>query len=243
VKRKLVILDLVLVIAAGAVVWRLRDDWLAARARELAVLQKQIRPTPLPPMVASPNVPPVAAASYAVIAEKMLFAKDRNPNVVVEAVAAPPKPMPALPVFYGVMNVLDDTAAIMSEKTGARHQSVRPGDNIGPFKLIAIDREEITLEWEGKDVTRKVEELIDRSTPEPPAAGNSAPRNQSGTPAPPGAAAAPAKVATAEPGVDVGNHLRACQAGDTSPPGTVSGSYKKVVTPTPFGDSCRWEPI
>ena len=41
-------------------------------------------------------------------------------------------------------------------------------------------------------------------------------------------------------GVVVGNAIKACTPGDTSPAGTVANGYKKVVEATPFGDACHW---
>ncbi len=78
-------------------------------------------------------------------------------------------------------------------------------------------------------------------------------RPQPGTPAPQAAgasvAATPGAVvqsasAAAEggPGAQVTSNMRACVAGDTSPAGTVKDGYRKVLTQTPFGANCRWEP-
>ena len=121
-KRKLILLDLVLLAAIGAAVWRLRQNWVEAREREQALLNRRVKPLALPPVFKAPRVEPVAAAGYADIALKMLFSKDRNPTVVVEAKPAPPpKPMPPLPVLYGVMNLVDSTTVIMGEKAGAKH--------------------------------------------------------------------------------------------------------------------------
>ena len=36
--------------------------------------------------------------------------------------------------------------------------------------------------------------------------------------------------------------VKPCVAGDNQPPGTVVAGYKKVVSQTPFGAACRWEP-
>jgi hypothetical protein len=238
-KRKLIALNLALLAATAVAAWRLREDWIAARERDRAILQAHLKPQPPPPLLPRTPARPVAATAYATIAEKMLFSKDRNPSVVVE-VAPPPKakPMPPMPVLYGIMNLADGTTAIMGEKTGAEHQGIRAGDKVGEFTLVAVNNEEITLEWEGKDVTKRIDELIDRGTP---------PQQASSTPSTPQrtqqSAPAPVRQATAEPGVDVGNRIKACQPGDSSPPGTTSGGFKKIVTPTPFGDSCRWEPL
>jgi hypothetical protein len=99
---------------AGAV--HLRREWTEARAREQAVLLKRIRPVPPPPCPPLPATEPVKAADYNDIAQKMLFSKDRNPVVVVEPPPAPKVvPMPALPLFHGVVNLGDGPMAIMSE--------------------------------------------------------------------------------------------------------------------------------
>ncbi len=236
------LLNWLLLVAVVAAAWQLRNHWIAARTREQAVLQHRPNPLRPPPLILSKPVEPVLAASYADIALKMLFSKDRNPTVVVEEKPVTPKPMPPLPLLYGVMSLPDGATAVMSEKAGARHMGIRPGDKVGEFTLVAISSEDITLEWDGKQVIKKIDELIDRAGP-PPAAVEGTPR-----------AAAPAVAqsssqldtkpsAKPEPGVDVGARMRACQAGDTSPAGTVSGGYIKKVTPTPFGDQCRWEPM
>lgn len=241
--RRLLILNLALLVALAAAVWRLHDDWIAARAREQGFLHQSVKPRAVPLVTPSKPAEPVAATSYAEIADKMLFSKDRNPTVVVEAAAPPPpKPMPPLPLLYGVMNLLDGTTAIMGEKVGAKHQGVRPGDQIGDFKLVAISKDEITLDWDGKPVTKKIDEMIDRTETPPAGAGSSTPRETASAPS-----KAPSvkseRAAEPAPGVDVGNRLKACQRGDVSPPGTVSGGYRKVVSTTPFGESCRWEPL
>ena len=43
-------------------------------------------------------------------------------------------------------------------------------------------------------------------------------------------------------GKDMGGGFHGCIAGDNSPDGTVKDGLKKVMTQTPFGSSCHWEP-
>ena len=238
----MLLLNLVLLLAVGAASWQLRQDWLSARAREQALLHRRVAPPPLPPVIFSKPAEPVLAASYLDIAQKMLFSKDRNPNVVVDVKPAPVKPMPPLPLLYGVMHLPDGATAIMSEKTGGRHKGVRPGEKVGEFTLLDVSREDITLEWDGKQMVKKIDDLIDRAGPP-----------QSGTEGSMARATPPAGQATAqlspqtpgrpEPGKEMNDRMRACQAGDDSPAGTVSGGFRKLVTPTPFGNQCRWEPM
>ncbi len=237
--RRLWVLNFVLLLAVGAATWRLREDWRAARLRERALFHQTVKPLLPPPVIFTKPAEPVAATSYADIVQKMLFSKDRNPTVVIPVAPPPaPKPMPPLPLVYGVMNLVDGTTAIMSEKTGAKHRGVRLGEKVGEFTLVAVSRDDITLEWEGKEVTKRLEELIDRGGPAPaPQDAHPAPTTGQ-TPAP---APRPVPKGDAAPGADLGNGKRGCNAGDTSPAGTESGGYRKKLYPTPFGDACQWE--
>ncbi len=239
-KRKLLLLNLALAALIAGAAWRLRLEWKAGRQHENAVLRQKLKPSPAPPYSPLPAAQPVVPATYLDIAQKMLFSRDRNSTVVVEtAPPPPPKPMPPLPVLHGIMNIGDGPTAIMSEKKDAPNREVRPGQEIGEFKLLALSTGEIVLEWDGKEVRRRLDELLDRSVPaqaaaaaQPPAVGNAQP--------------ATPKIqvnAPAGPGTDIGNGVKACVAGDSSPPGTVVDGMKKSVFNTPFGQGCRWDPV
>jgi hypothetical protein len=124
--RRILLLDLLLVGLTALACWQLRQEWLAAKAREEAMLRKSVRPVPPPPPGVLPLAPPVTAAAYNEIAQRMLFSKDRNPVVVVETVPPPPPPpMPPLPTLLGVMNLGEGPVAILSEKANAPNLSTR----------------------------------------------------------------------------------------------------------------------
>ena len=63
------------------------------------------------PHCAPPVVPrrsrKLRATKYNDVAQKNLFSKDRNPQVIIDPPKPPdpPKPMPKLPVVYGVMGL------------------------------------------------------------------------------------------------------------------------------------------
>ncbi|MBI3470132.1 MAG: hypothetical protein HY013_02095 [Candidatus Solibacter usitatus] len=177
------------------------------------------------------------------MAQKALFWKDRNPQVILEAPApVQEKPAPPLPVLYGVMDIGDGPILMMSEKGAARHRGVRVGETIGEYKLAALEGEALVLNWEGKTVRKKREELAPKKDDAPPVAadtGRPAPVVTS-TPSAPSQSQSPAK---SEPGVELTAGVKACIPGDTSPAGTVVDGYKKIVTPTPFGNQCRWEAV
>jgi hypothetical protein len=227
-----------LIIATG---FELRRQYEQARERESALMRQRVSPNPPPQVAPIPPVAPASAASYIDVANRVLFAKDRNPNVIVEVKAPPPpKEMPPLPFQYGVIDFGQGPTVMLAEKSGGAQKGYRIGDKIGAFKLLAVNRSHILLEWEDKKILKTLEDLVDRNAAAAAAANNPAP-------APAAAAAAPAtpKViapVAAGPGESVGAEFKACVPGDNSPAGTVVNGMKKVVSSTPFGQQCRWEP-
>jgi hypothetical protein len=241
-KRKLLLLNLALVALVALAGWRARQAWVEADRRERAVLRAPLKPLPAPPFASLPAVEPLTATAYEDVAQKMLFSPDRNPTVVIEP--AKPKPMPPLPVAYGVLNLGDGPTAVLSEKARSPHRAFHPGETIGEFKLLAVSTEELAFEWEGKKIVKKVEELRERPASE---GGPSASETASRAPRPPPAPVPALTQVTPErplgPGESAGGGIRVCQAGDNTPAGAVVQGMRKVVSSTPFGKVCRWEPV
>lgn len=238
-KRKLLLLNLVLVALLAYAGWQLRRAWVAARAREAAELNRKIKPAAPPPFTPLPPPGQVTPSGYADIAQQTLFDKSRNPTVVVEVPqvpAPPPKPMPPLPVYHGQMNIGDGPTAILSQSANSPHEAIRPGDPIGQFKLLSVNTEEIAFEWDGKRISKKVDELIDRTVVQQAAA--STPRTEQPAAPPPPVAQTPQG-----PGADTGRGFKVCAPNDSTPAGTVVDGFRKVISATPFGDSCRWDPV
>jgi hypothetical protein len=236
-KKKLVWLNLALLALIVLAGWRARQAWLEAERREQAVLRATLKPLPPPPLAPLAAVEPLAAVAYEEVAQKMLFTPDRNPTVVIEP--AKPKPMPPLPVAYGVMNFGDGPIAVLGEKANAPHRAYKPGETIGEFKLLSASGTELVFEWEGQRIARKVEELRQRASGDR-GGGDTA---HTGTPAPPPQASIQVvQERPLGPGEAVSG-VRTCQPGDSMPPGTVVEGFRKVVSVTPFGRVCRWEPV
>ena len=186
---------------------------------------------------------------YADVATKNLFSKDRNPTVVIDPPKVEkPKQMPPLPVVYGVLGLPSGTKAIMAEKRGEDSRPVKAGDSVGEFKIVSLDTKDVVFDWDGKQIARKLDDLIDRSAAAAGATGSvQGPAVPASGPAV-SAAAAPAAnkpPVTAAPGAAVpGQAVRPCVSGDNSPAGTVADGYRKVVSATPFGPiGCRWLPV
>jgi hypothetical protein len=253
-KPGLAILALALIVASGAITWRGRVEWRRARAQR-ANLHAPVKSAPIPPVAAAPAPETPQAVKYADIANKNLFSKDRNPNAIVE----PPKPaevkkMPPLPVVYGVLGLPSGTKAIMAVKAGDPSRPVRAGDTVGEFKILALDTRGITFDWDGKQISKPVDQLIDRSTPTqsapnppppspaPPPAGGLAPVN------PPSQQSAVNTASNPKLGKELGapgSSVRGCVAGDSAPAGTIADGYRKQVVAGPFGigSQCSWVPV
>jgi hypothetical protein len=248
--RKALLLDLALVALAAALAWQIRQRWLEGQARERAIFTAAIHHLiVLPPPPVAP-LKPVTGGEYIEVAQKMLFAKDRNPNVPIEPPPAPkPKPpLPALPSYYGQMAIGDPVVLLAS--SNGEQKSYRVGDKVGPFLLASFDREKIVLTWNGETVERKLDDLKPKDVaPSPaPAVRASAPAASSSSPgAVKSIGASSDSVAEANKGPlgnDVGGGFRSCNPGDATPTGTVVNGYKKVVSPGMFGvQTCRWEQV
>ncbi len=246
IKGKLWIYNVLLLGSVALCASVLRQHWDEGRVREQRMLQAMV-PVPAAPVLAPLQpVSPALATSYIEVAQKMVFAKDRNPNVILDPPPPPPPPpvMPPLPVAYGIMNLGAGPTAILAEKAGGKSRVYSAGERIGAFKIVAMNNQEILFDWDGKPVKRRLEELVDRTsrTPAPAPAPVEAAASASQS-----APAASKTVSLGEgksgPGASMTEETKACLAGDTSPAGTEKDGMRKVVNKTPFGDSCRWEKV
>jgi hypothetical protein len=238
---KLRLLDLALLVLAGLLYVHLRHEWTDAHARDLALLNSVLPAARVPGLTPLDKVGPVTPADFADVATKNLFSKDRNPNVILDPPPpAPVKPRPPFPVAHGVM-LWDGVppTIVLSEGAGGTQKGYHPGDTIGPWTIVSVDSSYADFEWDGKEFKKRIDELIDRT----PVAQAAPPANATAQAAPPQAARQTlSNNARSGPGQDVGAGLKACVPNDGSPNGTVMDGMKKMITETPFGSSCRWEP-
>jgi len=233
--RKLWILNLALVAIAAYAGVQIRNEIHAARVREKSVLRAPARVLPTPKIAPFPSDPPVMASSYEKVAQADLFDKSRNPTVIVEVPPPPPpKPVPPLPVYHGAMNLGGGLRVMLSVNKDSPQQAIRPGEAIGQFKLVDVNTEEMTLEWEGQTIRKKVEELTAAPSPAEPAAAR--------VEAPTGPTQPPPPVKSG-PGEMTQFGFKTCAINDGNDEGKVMDGYKKVMHTTPFGPSCTWEPV
>jgi len=228
------LLNALLAVLAGVVVWRLKAGYEEELGRERAFLEKKTA-QPAPPVVVIPPVPAQAsAANFLEIATKLLFSRDRNPNVVVEEVKVPPPPpMPPLPAYFGMVRFGGEPKVILSVNGGTQ-KSYLAGDGVGDFKLVAIEEEGLEFDWNGKTVKATYAELRQKpvAAPEPV---------QKAAAAAPVAAKNEIKTADGvKPAFLDTSDAKPCESGDKSPSGTERDGYRKVVSNMPFGNPCQW---
>lgn len=241
-KPKLIAIDLLLVLAIAAIAWQGRLQLRQAQAERRENLNPAVmKPAAVPPAIPQPEPEPAQPLKYVDVATKNLFAKDRNPDVIMD----PPKveaakPMPPLPLVYGVLGLPGGTRAIMADRKGAGSKPVKSGDMIGEFRIVSLDTKNIVFDWDGTRISENIDDLMDRSGPAAggqqtalvPGSAIAAPNARTGVPPRPGG----------KP--DNGHADRPCVAGDNSPPGTVADGYKKFGIISPFGViNCHWVPV
>ncbi len=241
--RRLIALNLLLVALIAAAGWRLRVAWVEREQSSVRFFAQPVAAL-VPPVVLIPNPPAkVNAMTYLDVAQQLMFSRDRNPTVIVEVVA--PKPMPALPLYYGMINLGEGPKVVLAQTRDSGQRSYQAGQQVGEFKLVAIEQSGLIFEWEGKRVPVTYAEIRDTRPPgqvQNPA-NRTSPAQPAQPPKPAGSAVSIGSASTAGPGADYGGDVRPCVAGDTSPEGTVSGGFKKVLANSPFGKSCFWEKV
>jgi hypothetical protein len=237
--RKLLMLDAALVLIVIAAGSQFRSQWRANKERERQKLHVPVKPVAVPALPAIPKQPDVVPTSYFKIAEQMLFDRSRNSVVAPPPPPPPPppKPMPAFPVYHGMMNVGTGPIAILSINATSPQQPVHPGDAIGQFTLVDVNSNGITLEWEGQRVYKDAEELSNRAAPQ-----SQGPDTRTAAP-PPAVAAAPPPPPKAGPGDATAFGNRICNINDGVAEGAIVEGFRKVVHVTPFGRSCTYDPV
>ena len=241
-KKRLLLLNVVLLATLVVLAAQLRKTYLQAKERETAMLSRSVPAAHVAGVPALPQRVPLDATTYQDTVAKNLFSKDRSPSPIPDPPAPPPPPppQPVFPVVRGVMlwQGAPPTAVMSIQKGSAEQHGYHPGDKIGDWKILSVDNKYIGLEWNGQQFLKRIDELIDRT----PIVVAEAPTPQ--TTAQP---AAPASKNLSETksgqGADMGADIRACVADDKSPAGAIVDGRKKMVNATPFGTVCRWEPV
>jgi len=245
--RKIILLNVLLL---ALLVWlgiQLRASWLESKAREAAILARAAKPgqPAAPPRV--PGVNPAVPAEYIEVAQRMLFSKDRDPNVLIEPPAPPPppppeKPVPPLPGYYGQMSIGEPVILLSIDRTPQKSYHV--GDKVGEFKLAAFDRDTVTLEWNDKTLVHNVKELVPKEPEKPVVQAAAAPASPATNNAKAATKMGSNNAPKADPAIGpLNGRFATCLPEDHSPDGTIKDGFRKKVVPGMMGETCMWEPI
>jgi hypothetical protein len=249
--RKILLLNLALIGLVALLAWQLHVRRQAAAAQERAVLLKGGREQAVLAPPPAPPVRPIAPAEYIDTAQKMLFSKDRNPNVIVEVPPpAPPPPapppMPALPYYYGQLHFGGPPVIELRLPSAKEQKGYEAGQKVGEFTVVSFDHDALTLEWNGDQIVRKLADLKPKEEKQQVAAAAPPPRPSTPAASNGVIAIGAGDTASAIPSVvgpDNGGGFFGCQPGDTTPSGTVVNGYKKTSVQGLMGNSCRWEQV
>jgi hypothetical protein len=254
-RRNLIILDLLLLALCALAVWRFMDYRRERRAEQSRFLARREAGYPPPAIPLPPPPAPATASAYVQVAQELLLSPDRNPDVIVDVVA--PKPMPPLPRAYGAFSFGQGPRVVLAERAGSRQHSYPIGGQIGPFKVLAITQAGVVFDWEGRRVAARYQDMRDLTAsgaesasagrPAPPVPASSATRS---TPAAAELGENKSNLKSLSSNSDVrgklgagGSEYRTCLKGDDSPDGTITEGFRKVVVPSPMGNSCHWEKV
>ena len=249
--RKLLVLNIALGIGVIYAGFELHSAWVAARLRQAKMPGQAPKAPFVAPVAPLTQQPAVLPSHYVDVPVKDLFDPSRNPDLPVPP-PEPPKPDPVpppLPSYHGSMDLGDPQGpiALITQPGEPGHEEVHAGEPIGDFKLVAFDRKEMTLEWNGKLLHKRLNEggaepvraaaPVADGAPAPPPPGIIPGVAQQQQPE------APRQAQELGPGAQLVDGVRSCQAGDASAPGTVNGGYRKEVNVSPMGNQCLWRAV
>ncbi len=244
-KRRLWLINVVLAVALVLLGNTLWQHWQETKAHEQSVLLKRTPLVAPPPVSPRPMVAKLQPTTYVEVAQKVLFSKDRNPDVIPPPPVPPPPPppIPPFPSAHGVMIWGDVPPTIILSMGKGEQQAYRAGDKVGEFEIASITDQQIVLTWDDKTFVKNISDL------EAEAAEPAEKKARNAAPLPPGPPAPVQTVAPKEgPGdpVTPDGRTRMCDSNDPSPMGAVVDGYRKIPMLNPMAPNahfCRWQAV
>lgn len=244
-RKQMLFVNLILLIVAASLGWKLRADWMMAARRQAALAATSSTAT-LP--VAGPAAAPAPAGGWEVMVAGNLFFSDRNnemPRV------AEKRPMPPDPILIGTMNLGRTKLALLLEanQTGRMPRQVKEGEDFGGYKVAEIGDNQITVDWEGTkkkvDVTSAPRAESQPPAYAPTASAPSAPTVGNTNSAPVSNTSQVSQGGKTGPSDEImpGTTSRRAYPGDNSPAGTVVNGFIKVERVSPFGKETWWQKV
>lgn len=249
-RKQMLILNVILVLAALGLGYKLSADWKRTAQRQEALAAGAV--SVAPSAAGIPAAPQTATGLEAIVANNLFFS-DRN-NEMPKAMEK--RPAPAQPLLVGTINLGRTKLALMVEanQPAAMPRQVKEGESFAGYTVVEIGNNQVVLDWEGTKKTVDVSMApVQVGAPAFTSAAASAPTVSStasspvsitpGTPPPPDSARIiPGKQGPTEQFLP-GSTSRAAYAGDPLPPGTIINGYMKVERTSPFGKEMWWQKV
>lgn len=249
-RKQMLVLNVILLLAAIGLVYKLRADWKSTAKRQEALAAGAA--STAPSAAGIPAAPQTATGLETIVANNLFFS-DRN-NEMPKAIEK--KPAPPQPLLVGTMNLGRTKLALMVEanQPAAMPRQVKEGESFAGYTLVEIGNNQVILEWEGikktVDVSMAAVQVAapaytpSASSPPPVSSTASSPVTITpGAPPPPNSAQIiPGKQGPGEQFLP-GSTSRVAYAGDPLPPGTVINGYMKVERVSPFGKEMWWQKV
>lgn len=211
--------------------------WTGARQ---AASRHEIFSTPAtsPSAVQVPAEPLARAlrpTAYSAISSKNLFSAERGSLPRSTSRPAGQVPADPLPVLSGIANLGDGPAALLAAQAGARARWIAAGEQVGGYRLEAIQEDRLTFSIRGRRVSVSAKDLQDES------------RRRAARPVAriPTSASALGGARPSRARYRIGAEFRpgrfAADATDGAPDGTVYEGYVRRIRQSPFGAQHWWE--
>lgn len=242
-RKPVTYVNIALLIAAMWLAADTRSGWRGNNARysQFAAPVPAVSPAAVPTAGANP----AGAMSYAEVADRNLFAQDRNNNQP----SVEKKPAPPLPLAIGTLNLGSGMIALMADqKMAAEHsfRRVKEGDEIGGWRVAEIAEHKVVVDFEGErktiDVYESAASAVAAAPAYTPPAASAGPRvfnaTQPATAATPPAGASAGAAASSAPGTalpqDPNDPFKTC---------VVEGNRIKCTRRTAFGAQIWYEQL
>ena len=237
--RLLLVLDVLLVAAAGTLGVHLYQVWTAAPSTASAAAPPPAAPGPAAPAAPPTPAPPGSLATFGVVAERNLFSPTRNEagpepsKPTTPTIAAPPAPKPRL---YGIVIGRDGgSRAYLEDPKTRKVFAYTIGDTVADSRVEQISADRVVLR-RGGDVFEVLLRDPAKPRPAPPMAVPGAP----GVPTVPAMPTTPGIVTPGFPGVPAPGSAEFPQAGvpfqpydPTMQPGVPMIPGQPPAVPTP----------
>lgn len=246
-RRPILILNLVLLVLAGLATYLLRVEWRNYRNRVNWVYQTRSAGAAEKFAIGTPGL---AVANWSDIVARNVFHPDRN-SLTAVAASGPPPPEP---ILFGTMDLGSGPLALMSEAQGRGYRQVHIGEPIGGYKLVAVEGQNVSLEWAGGQIKLDAAESASRASastaqapsaapPPAPAAGRTAGASPVVSPAASSPASTGGGVLSRYPGLRTVLTPEQAADLDREPIGTIRNGKRKQMMASPFGVQIYWEDV